>query len=282
MRKSAAHAATLVGGLALVLSLTVGIPAASAAPAGPGKPAVPDVKPPLAPTETVRPEAAPATVDAEVTSVTTVGEITSVKVYQAAPGVTAKQLHSRLQKAGVAGLRDPAAPQVKSINTCTWGNATTAECPQIHWARNGFGHPQIYFTDHTSSAWPVTAAVPVWNEAQGVDSWYRWATCPSTSGILCVHVYNDSFGANGWVGETDYSYNTSSRNFVDGSVWVWFNDSYSTSAARKRKTACHELGHALGMGHNSSTGSCLVSGDYTPSRPNANDFSLIRDIYASF
>ena len=59
MRKSAGLAATVAGGVGLVLSLAVGIPAASADPltpgapaatAGPGKPAVPDVKPPLAPT----------------------------------------------------------------------------------------------------------------------------------------------------------------------------------------------------------------------------------------
>jgi predicted Zn-dependent protease len=59
---------------------------------------------------------------------------------------------------------------------------------------------------------------------------------------------------------------------------VHLNDKYSSSADN-RGTTCHELGHALGLGHNSSTGSCLyasaVSGT-DPQYPNSNDYNTLR------
>jgi hypothetical protein len=209
--------------------------------------------------------------------------VTKLAFYQAAPGLTDQQLYQKLKAQGVAGLQDPAtrAFSPQSSWTCRWGTATTLACPQVHWARNGYGHPQIYFVDHTSSAWPVSAAVPVWNEARGVDSWYRWANCPYVRGTHCVGVYNNNYGDTGWAGLTTIEWD-SGRNILDGRVTVYLNDYYPMSGASRRKTTCQQLGHALGMGNNSSANSCLVTGNYTPSRPNGDDFALIADIYRSF
>ena len=190
------------------------------------------------------------------------------------------------------GLVDPftsagratGGPTTNDVNTCAWGSATTQECPHIHGARNGHSHPQIYFVDHTPDAWPVDAAVPVWNEAEGVDSWYRWANCPFYAGTHCVGVYADYYGNTGWVGLTNHNFNSTTREFYDNQVTVYLNRTYEAqiSAARRRKSTCHELGHALGLGHNSNANSCLISGNYTSARPNGDDFALVADIYRSF
>jgi hypothetical protein len=209
---------------------------------------------------------------------------TQVSEYEPAPGVSDAELYRRLLALGVPGLQAPGVGQgagTFSSTTCSLGSATTLECPQVHWARNGFAHPQVYFVDHTSSAWPVSTVVPVWNQAHGVDSWYRWQTCPYIAGTHCVGVYNNDYGATGWVGWTNYAFDAN-RNLVDSRVTVYLNDHYPITAARHRKSACHELGHVLGLGHNSSSGSCMISGAYETPTPSAQDFSLVANIYSSF
>ncbi len=245
----------------------------------------PDIKPPTYPIAKYRPVPKPPAKGAQrgvvaVTALPDGGGV--VTFYQPAPGVSDTQLYQKLKERGVSGLVDPAAGDTvgtRDVNTCAWGSATTAACPQIHWTRNGYSHPQVYFVDHSGDAWPVTAAVPVWNRAQGVDSWYRWANCPGKRGTHCVHVWSDDYGDIGWVGLTNIVWN-SNRDLVDGDVYVLLNDYYSyLGANRRRKSTCHELGHALGMGHNSSANSCLIQGAYEPLWPNGDDFALIHDVY---
>jgi hypothetical protein len=263
-------------------------PSDGAAPGVPNKSTivVPDVKPPTQPAPLERPAPRPAGEGAQQDVVAVVRGAdgnTRVTLYEAAPGISDQRLYQMLRSSGVQGLQDPARRTVgpRTPTTCTWGSATTFECPQVHWSRNGYSHPQIYFVDHSGDAWPVTAAVPVWNEAQGVDSWYRWAHCPAVNGAHCVGVFSGNYGDTGWVGFTSALIDNN-RTFIDTSVGVQLNDFYSITAARRRKSTCHELGHALGMGHNWATNSCLISGAYEPQRPNGDDFALIADIYRSF
>jgi hypothetical protein len=209
---------------------------------------------------------------------------THVSIYEPAPGVSDQQLYHKLKVRGIAGLRQPAktgAVGPLDANTCTLGTATTAYCPQAHWARNGYAHPQVYIVDHTGPAWPVSAAVPVWNQAHGVDSLYRPGTCPGIPGTHCVDVRSANEGDNGFVGTTNVSFDAG-RNFIDGGVNVVMNDFYTISAARHRKSICHELGHVIGLGHNSSTASCMVSGDFDAQLPSADDFAMAAEIYSSF
>jgi hypothetical protein len=203
---------------------------------------------------------------------------TRVTFWEPAPGVTAQQLHRRLQARRVQGLQNPLAALAAAPATCALGTARTAFCPQVRWATNGHEDPQVYFVDHTTAAWPVSAAVPVWNQAQNVDSYYRWNTCPTLAGVHCVHVNSANYGDTEWLGETSIRFDAA-RNLIDGQVEVRFNNFHTTTAARKRKTVCHELGHALGLGHSTSALSCMVSGAATPATPHADDYALLADIY---
>ncbi len=255
---------------------------AQAEPSGPppGKPGIgaPDIKPPTRPAAE-RPVSRPADQpDQEVRSEKRRPDgSVEVVIHTAAPGVTARQLYQRLKARGVQDLVDPATMRVMDDGSCSWGTATSIECPRIEWSHSGTAHATIYFADHTTSAWPVDAAVNVWNQAQGVDSWYRWDSCPILAGTHCVHVWNANYGDNGEVGTTIYTWRGDF--FVDGTVRIQMNDFYQTTPARKRKSTCHELGHALGLGHNSSAGSCMISGNYETSGPSADDFNLLRDLY---
>jgi len=207
---------------------------------------------------------------------------TTGAAYTAAAGVTAAALYQSLRSAGVPGLVDPAAQSQQSIATlrCSWGTAEALGCSPIRWHKRGFDDPQVYFRDSSGSGWPVNASVTEWNRAVGADSYYIWhanGSCPAAStGKHCVPVTSAYYGSN-WIGRIDYSYDAN-RYFVDGSVRVYLNSSHGP-AEDYRSVACAQLGHTLGLGHNTATNSCMRS-TRVPGPdaryPNSDDFSLIR------
>ncbi|HWH00906.1 MAG TPA: hypothetical protein VNV66_16690 [Pilimelia sp.] len=198
-------------------------------------------------------------------------------VYTPAQGVTPAQLYQRLKEQGVHGLRDPQTPL--AAYACTYGTARALDngyCPPARWRWNGFADPQVYFRDFTPDAWPVRESVADWNRAYGVDSYWTLGSCP-TGGRHCVGVHAANYGANGWNGLTVYSLD-SGRYFIDGSVVINFNTYYAATAADRRNSTCHEIGHALGVGHNLSTASCVYSPDIwsNPQYPHSSDYNLLR------
>jgi hypothetical protein len=76
----------------------------------------------------------------------------------------------------------------------------------------------------------------------------------------------------GWRGLTSYSWDVY-RHFVDGGVSIQYNDSYSSN---HNAVACQETGHAFGMGHNTSTDSCMYYMNPCAGAPESNDFGEIQ------
>ncbi|GGK19447.1 hypothetical protein GCM10010124_10050 [Pilimelia terevasa] len=216
--------------------------------------------------------------DREVWSARQVNDdVVEVGVYTPGDGVTPQELYRELDRQGVRGLRRPAAARA---GQCRLGTAYALEdgrCPPIRWAWAGYPDPQVHFRDRTPRAWPVKEAVRAWNRAPGVDSHWTDRGCPRER-RHCVEVRSGDFGS-GWAGNTTYRM-TMGRNFVDGSVLVRLNDRYATSTADRRSTACHELGHALGVGHNTSTASCMYPVDNALDRtqPHRGDVDLLRRV----
>jgi len=202
-----------------------------------------------------------------------------------APGFTARQLHDKLKAQGIQGLVDPDSHDLNRAiaasvpagyppepsNGCTYGTASTFICPPIHWARNGFVNPRVYFHDMSSSAWPVGTAITTWNQSARVAPRWVMTGCPILAGSHCVWVNSSGYGASGWLGITYLSWD-GNLNLIDGSVGIRFNDYYpSTHLA----VTCHEVGHALGMGHNGSTSSCLRTSNPTATTPTSGDFWVL-------
>jgi hypothetical protein len=202
--------------------------------------------------------------------------------YQPAPGVTASELADSLRRQGATsvsiGAPNGAPKSISLAAVCALRTARTWGCPMPRWAYNGHTHPQVYFLDHTSSAWPVDVTVAKWNDTQGLDSWYRWYTkgCPDST-VHCVHVYSGNYGATGWTGLTARTVNSS--NYIT-SAYIKLNDYYGGTAAEHRSDACHEEGHVLGLNHNtSSTTSCMYYARTSVLYPNGDDFSLLETYY---
>ncbi|MEY4390936.1 MAG: hypothetical protein RLZZ400_679 [Actinomycetota bacterium] len=69
---------------------------------------------------------------------------------------------------------------------------------------------------------------------------------------------------------------------VCGSFIVQLNSDLLSTYSSRRKTACHEIGHTVGLSHSSiltSTSDCMISGDYTFHTLNSHHVSHINSKY---
>ncbi|MCW3816437.1 matrixin family metalloprotease [Micromonospora sp. DR5-3] len=60
---------------------------------------------------------------------------------------------------------------------------------------------------------------------------------------------------------------------------VQLNTYCSGTEYERWNTACHELGHVLGLGHNTSTSSCVYAYRSSQRYPNTDDFNLLERYY---
>ncbi|OKI41690.1 matrixin family metalloprotease [Micromonospora sp. CB01531] len=208
------------------------------------------------------------------------GTITET-AYTPAPGVTPDDLAARLTARGAPNVAVADESDMGAlVAACSSGTARTwpssATC-FVRWAYNGYLRPQVYFIDHSGSEWPVGRSVTKWNETSGIDSVYRTPSsgCPG-GGIHCVHVYSGNYGS-GWTGQTSRTLNAAGTYYAGATVQL--NTYYSGTEYERWNTACHELGHVLGLGHNTSTGSCVYAYRSSQRYPNTDDFNLLERYY---
>lgn len=113
-------------------------------------------------------------------------------------------------------------------------SASTATPTWSHYAGHG---PYVMVDDHTGYLWPVHAGVNAWSYG------LRYGPCKTDQ---CVQVYEVNWGRNNLVATETW---TSSGSKVTGAT-IRVNDAYEyLSYADRLQTTMHELGHALGLGH---------------------------------
>lgn len=213
------------------------------------------------------------------------GTITE-RIFTPAPDVTPAALARTLTAKGLPNVvvRTETAEgeiQVRAA-ACKTGTATTwpssATC-FVKWAKKGQPRPIIHFLDRTSAAWPVGRAVTEWNKVSGIDSIRRTPAGGCLSTAHCVEVVSANYGDTGWVGETWRHLNGAATYHTD--VAIYLNDYYVHNETDRWIASCHELGHALGLNHNTSTGSCMYGRKVAgmSKYPSANDRALIERFY---
>ena len=221
-----------------------------------------------------------------------------VDAYDAIPGESRQSLYQQLKGQHVPGVVNPDTNTVTTPagteenayllvdpggagGTNCWTNGYAhGEC--WAWKNNGYAHPQVYFIDHTSSQWPVAAATYKWNQAHGIDSIYRWGSCPAISGIHCVNVNSGNYGATKWMGHTTMWNSAGIMTAAKIQLNTYYNSQYSGQIAHvSAHSACHEEGHALGLNHNSYDSSCMYADVQAGSTaPTSQDLSLLTTIYS--
>lgn len=155
-----------------------------------------------------------------------------------------------------------AATPAAAVTTPSWNG--------WKWARSG--NLQIAVGDNVSAKWKsyLAGAAATWSADPVIDlTVTAGKTNPSSCGAVSgtIQVCSAAYGFNGWLGYT----NVYLQNGYIVSAVVRWNESYFAAAKYNNTswysaTACHELGHALGLDHpdvirtNANNGSCL---DYT-------------------
>lgn len=143
----------------------------------------------------------------------------------------------------------------------------------LHWNRSGTALAQVYFVDFTGSRWPVNASTVTWNQSSRVKSYYA-SSCPSST-LNCVDVleYNRDDGN---LGFAEYAWD-GNRHFTFGRVQL--NNRYTPGADDDRQTVCQELGHILGLDHQSAPDSCMDDSTNNVRFPNSHDYSQLSTVY---
>ncbi len=164
-----------------------------------------------------------------------------------------------------------------------------------HWQR---ADPELLIPviDNTTGVWisHVADAVADWNGSAYINSPLATGnadpSCALRSGE--IHVCNDAYGDNGWLGIATISVSRGrDRHIVAGSTKL--NDTYFDAAPYNTPTwrqlvTCQEIGHDYGLGHQNEdfstdlTTSCMEYTDLPEGNehPDAHDLEMLAQIYA--
>jgi predicted Zn-dependent protease len=177
-----------------------------------------------------------------------------------------------LAVAAVAAVLMSFSPQASAAPCCYEG---------WHWKRSHNPFTVTVLSSATNTwATPLARAAAEWSKSsklnirivQGNKSSATRQACVETRGE--VHFCNGNYGNTGWSGLTEAT--LSGQHIVR--IRIRVNDA-NTPAHFRRLISCHELGHSLGLAHNTRPTSCMRPGAGSTPHPDATDFAELNAIY---
>jgi hypothetical protein len=145
-----------------------------------------------------------------------------------------------------------------------WYRGSNAEVT-VYVERTRVGATNWSYVKRAGAEWARSSRIRVLFVAHCPSRWY------------CVKVYDGRWNKPmaGWA----------TLNSDPKTNYAWYgslhlNNRYLTSSATRRKAACHELGHAFGLGHRGGGRSCMRDGFGTMyGHPDGTDYANLRAIY---
>jgi hypothetical protein len=147
---------------------------------------------------------------------------------------------------------------------------------QPHWRRGEEAQVTVYLerTKVGARNWTsIKRSGTEWARSRRIEVVFV-KRCPSSSYCVKVYEVRSSRRMAGWA-TLNYDPNTNTAWY--GSLHL--NTRYLTSAAARRKTACHELGHVFGLEHRRTGRTCMRDGfDTMYGHPDTVDYADLRRI----
>jgi Matrixin len=213
------------------------------------------------------------------------------EIYTPAPGVTPEQLADMLRKQGkqhveVARHDEPSQSQsdigAAGADDCAYGWARTITCPVSYWDNLNRPDPLVVISDYSGLAWPTDNAVYKWNAVPNIEVWYQYqAWCDPYGDRHCVDVYSGNYGATGWLGRaTRYYIPPNYGSFLSAKVDL--NEYYPLTNTTHNHVVTHELGHVLGLGHNTWSGDVMYPSGSSREDIGGENAVLLASLYSVY
>lgn len=138
----------------------------------------------------------------------------------------------------------------------------------LHWV-NRESRPTIFLVDATNGRFPVREAADRWNQG-GASHFKLSSSCPPNRGCTVVQLR-----AMRYLGLTRLYHDRTHLQRAE----IDLSSTRRMSPAKRLSVTCHEMGHALGLGHRLATSSCMYNANAFPLRPDRHDYDALRAQY---
>lgn len=140
--------------------------------------------------------------------------------------------------------------------------------PDAHW-----GNRTIYVVNQAGPGWPVAGPIWEWNRTHVLNI----VRVPACTGTGCLTIYRGGCASSRYDGQT---FPLAIHGYLVTANIHLCPRALGYSYAKRREIVLHELGHALGLQHDTRSTSIMWPWTHVQYAPSSYDYALIARLYA--